>query len=148
MASPSERTQQPLVLWTGHTWIVTHNNFYMCALFSFTRFPSVSSYSSSSSPAPESWVVSSKFCQSWGDGSCLSMLLVVPHPALLICPCPGSMLWAKIWWQIIFAKVTRIFLASKNSPYKYRKNRKNNKSNEIQDFEKEDAIKGLQDFSC
>ena len=35
-------------------------------------------------------------------------------------------------------------LLAKNSSYQYRKNRKSNKSNEIQDFEKEQAKKGLE----
>ena len=33
---------------------------------------------------------------------------------------------------------------AQNSRYWYRKNRKSNKSNEIQDFEKEEAKKGLE----
>ena len=46
--------------------------------------------------------------------------------------------------SVNIAKVTKIFLATKNSRHKYRKNRKNNKSNKIEDLGKEEAKKGLE----
>ena len=58
--------------------------------------------------------------------------------------CPGSILLAKICYQIFFAIVAKEIIEKKfchKITYKSRKNRKNNKSNKNQDLEREEAKK-------
>ena len=66
------------------------------------------------------------------------------NPSLLDKICPGSILLAKICYQISFAIVAKEIIEKKLCPkitYKYRKNRKNNKSNKNQDLVKKEAKK-------
>ena len=75
--------------------------------------------------------------QPWSQGS------IQPVPSLSHL-CPGSILLAKICWQIVFAVVAKEIIEKKwcqKITYKYSKNRKNNKSNKNQDLETKETKK-------
>ena len=55
--------------------------------------------------------------------------------------CPGSILLAKIYQQIVFAIVAKEIIEKKLCKKITYKNRKNNKSNKNQDLEKKEAKK-------